>query len=224
VPSKRLAESCTCGIPFGSLRPKRPKEKDTVMKVTSKLLFAGSLLSLSLILGACSSVPGQQQIGGNGSGNSGSGGGSGANSTFTIGGTVSGLDGTGLVLQDNGGDNLTIAGNGSFTSATSLATGKTYAVTVQTQPSNPQQTCSVSNGSGTVSANVTSVQVTCAPPSAIVSVTVTGLSGTALVLQDNGNDSLTINANGTFLSKTRSPARMPSLSLRNPLILRRSAR
>src|ERR1700761_3767107 len=89
------------------------------------------------------------------------GGGSHHSDTFTISGTVTGLNGTGLVLADNGGDNLAVTANGSFTFATAVARGGTYAVTVATQPSNPAQTCTVANGSGTVVGNVASVQVTC---------------------------------------------------------------
>ena len=83
--------------------------------------------------------------------------------TYTVGGSVSGLSGSGLVLQDNGGNNLTVAADAtSFTFSTALASGSPYSVTVLTQPSNPAQNCSVTNGSGTVaSENVTSVQVTC---------------------------------------------------------------
>ena len=72
---------------------------------------------------------------------------------------MSGLSGT-VVLQDNGGDNLSVTANGSFTFATALAGGAAYSVTVKTNPSG--QTCTVSSGSGTVgSANVTSVAVSC---------------------------------------------------------------
>ncbi|MGB7603259.1 MAG: beta-propeller fold lactonase family protein, partial [Candidatus Sulfotelmatobacter sp.] len=86
-----------------------------------------------------------------------------SSSGVTIGGTVSRLAGSGLVLQDNGGDNLTVTAGGTFTFKTSLATGKAYAVTVSTQPSSPTQYCVVENGSGTTgSSNVTSVTVMCA--------------------------------------------------------------
>src|SRR4029077_19647639 len=81
-------------------------------------------------------------------------------STVTIGGAATGLTGTGLVLQDNGGDNLTVAAAGNFTFATALTTGSQYAVIVATQPSG--QTCTVSNGSGTATANVTNVAIACA--------------------------------------------------------------
>jgi hypothetical protein len=80
--------------------------------------------------------------------------------TYTIGGTVSGLSGT-AVLQDDGGDNLSVAANGGFTFATRLTSVSAYNVTVLTNPSG--QTCTVSGGTGTVaSANVTNVSVTCA--------------------------------------------------------------
>ena len=84
--------------------------------------------------------------------------------TYSIGGTVSGLSGT-VVLQNNGGNDLTVTGNGPFTFSTLLATGATYSVTVRTNPFG--QACTASNASGTVaSANVTNVAVTCATSSA----------------------------------------------------------
>ena len=82
-----------------------------------------------------------------------------AAATFTVGGTVSGLAGT-VVLQNNGGNDLSVASNGGFTFGTALAGGAAYAVTVRSQPAG--QSCTVRNGSGTVaSANVGSVEVTC---------------------------------------------------------------
>ena len=131
-----------------------------------------------------------------------------ATNTFSVGGTVSGLAGTGLVLQDNGGDNLTISGNGSFAFATALASGTGYAVTVKTQPSSASQTCTVTSGTGTVgAANVTTVAVSCVTNTYNVSATVSGLSGT-VVLQDNGGDNLSISTNGTstFATKVASGA------------------
>ena len=79
--------------------------------------------------------------------------------TFSVGGTVSGLSGT-VVLQDNGGDTLSVSANGPFTFATSLAAGAPYSVTVASSPAG--QACTAANASGTVgSANVTSVTVSC---------------------------------------------------------------
>src|SRR4051794_38618736 len=79
------------------------------------------------------------------------GGGSGSPATYSVGGTVSGLAGSGLVLLDNQGDNLSVSGSGSFTFATQLVSGSSYNVKVSTQPSNPTQNCVVNSGTGTVS-------------------------------------------------------------------------
>ena len=121
---------------------------------------------------------------------------------YTIGGSVTGLSGTGLVLQDNGGDNLSVSASGSFTFATKLNSGATYSVTVMTQPTG--QTCTVSSGTGTASANITSVAVACttSTPNVTIGGTVTGLTGTGLVLQDNGGDNLTVSQNGAFTFAT----------------------
>lgn len=82
--------------------------------------------------------------------------------TYSVGGTVSGLEGSGLVLQNNGGDDLTVNSDGAFTFATELESGETYSVTVETQPSGPLQECTVSQGSGTIgSADVEDVEVVC---------------------------------------------------------------
>jgi len=65
-------------------------------------------------------------------------------------------------LQNNGGDSLTVSANGPFTFKTPV-TGPTdaYAVTVNTQPTTPNQICTVTSGSGVATANVTSVAVDC---------------------------------------------------------------
>jgi 6-phosphogluconolactonase len=86
-----------------------------------------------------------------------------AAATFQVGGSISGVKGSGLVLQDNAGDNLTVAANATtFAFATSLPSGAAYAVTVATQPANPAQVCTVTNGSGTVAvSNISSVSVKC---------------------------------------------------------------
>jgi uncharacterized repeat protein (TIGR03803 family) len=120
---------------------------------------------------------------------------------YTIGGTVSGLSGTGLALEDNGGDNLPIGANGSFTFPTSLASGSSYTVTVFTQPANPAQNCVVTNASGVASADVTNVQVACTTiPTYTIGGTVSGLqANTNVVLLDNGSNSLPVNANGSFI-------------------------
>jgi 6-phosphogluconolactonase (cycloisomerase 2 family) len=100
--------------------------------------------------------------GGNGSINGSSSSSGGSATSYTVGGTVIGVSGSGLVLVNNAGDDLPISGNRGFTFSNRLVSGVGYAVTVQTQPSGPAQYCSVSNGTGTMAAaNVTNVTVTC---------------------------------------------------------------
>src|SRR5262249_5016134 len=116
----------------GDFGARGTRGEPTTMKVTTKALFASSLLFISVILVGCKGL------------GSGSGTGSGSSSTgssFTVGGTVTGLAGSGLVLQNNGGDNLAVTGTGtvSFTFKTAVAKNGAYAVTVSTQPTNPTQ-------------------------------------------------------------------------------------
>jgi hypothetical protein len=82
--------------------------------------------------------------------------------TYTVGVNVSGLSGSGLVLQLNMGSSLTITADGNATFAAAVASGTSYNVIVKTQPTLPLQTCTVTNGSGTIgTANVTSVNIAC---------------------------------------------------------------
>ena len=85
----------------------------------------------------------------------------GGTSTYTVGGTVSGLTGGSLVLKNNSGDDLTISANStSFTFATTQVSGAGYFVAVGSQPNG--LTCSVSNGSGTIAnTSITNVIIVC---------------------------------------------------------------
>ncbi len=122
----------------------------------------------------------------------------------TVGGTVSGLSGT-LVLRNNGGDDLTTSSNGAFSFKLLIANGSAYAVTVATQPSG--QFCTVGNGSGTATGDVSSVSVNCVSDVTIGG-TITGLVGT-LVLQNNGSNSLATASNGSFQFTARVKAGQP---------------
>jgi 6-phosphogluconolactonase len=87
-------------------------------------------------------------------------------STYTVGGAVSGLTGSGLVLQYVSGSDVTstvtISANGNFAFSARAASGTTYTVTIQTQPVNPAQICTLNNGTGTLAgADVTNVTVSC---------------------------------------------------------------
>jgi uncharacterized delta-60 repeat protein len=86
--------------------------------------------------------------------------------SYTVGGTVDGLVGSGLVLREAlGGSANLAASNGAFTFAGERPSRSAYEVRVETQPTNPIQICTVANGVGTIAnANVTNVAVTCATP------------------------------------------------------------
>ncbi len=117
---------------------------------------------------------------------------------FAIGGTVDGLQGSGLVITDAGLD-VPVSANGRFTFPGTFAAGAPYTVDVRTQPHGPDQFCTVQNGRGTVaSADVSNIAVHCAtppPPSGLdttfgsggrVSTPVGGGEGQAVVIQPDG--------------------------------------
>jgi hypothetical protein len=81
--------------------------------------------------------------------------------TYTIGGTVTGLTASeSLVLLLNGHDALTVTTPGAFKIGSAVATGVSYAVTVETQPTG--ETCPVVNGTGKIGASdVTNIEVQC---------------------------------------------------------------
>jgi len=80
---------------------------------------------------------------------------------YTVGGTVTGLVGSGLTIA-NLNRTQAISANGSFQLDTPLATGSIYRIQVTAQPQNPRQRCVVANGEGTVAnAAITNVQITC---------------------------------------------------------------
>jgi hypothetical protein len=83
-----------------------------------------------------------------------------AQRTYSLGGTVAGLNGT-LQLRIEGGETLSVTGNGPFTFQTKLPKGGTYSVALAAQPRGHR--CTVTNGSGTVAGNVTSITAQCTP-------------------------------------------------------------
>lgn len=155
-----------------------------MLHMVKRMLSATALIGFALALAACG----------------GGGGGDGTDkTTYTIGGSLSGLgDGLTVTLLNNGGNALTRSSNGAFTFTTPLAKGAAYAVSVGTQPAG--QSCTVGSGTGTVgSANVTNVAVTCVTNTYTVGGTLSGLGeGLSITLLNNGGNSLTRSANGAF--------------------------
>ena len=136
-------------------------------------------LVLTLLLNGCGSSNGK-------SGGSGGSGGGGNSSTYTIGGSISGLTAAGLTLKEaTSGQTLSpVAKATSFAFASAVASGASYSVAVSAQPTG--ETCTVTNGSGTVaSANITNIQVSCAAnPTYTIGGSITGLTAAGLTLTE----------------------------------------
>lgn len=83
-------------------------------------------------------------------------------SSYTLGGSISGLTASGLVLANDTSTVSPAADTSTFTFATSLPSGTAYDVTVQTQPVG--EICTVASASGTIgAAAVTNVAIACQP-------------------------------------------------------------
>lgn len=121
--------------------------------------------------------------------------GSDGSNAHELGGSVSGLSGSGLVIA-NGTDTLALSpGATSFTMPAKVGAGSTYALSVRTQPSG--QTCSFAQASGTMpDAAMRNAVLTCAAQSYTVGGSVVGLTTTGLVLA-NGSDQRAVSANAT---------------------------
>ena len=111
---------------------------------------------------------------------------------YSIGGSISGLSASGLILANGTNTVSPSSGATSFTFSTQKATSATYSVTVQANPTG--QTCTVSNASGTVaSQSISNIAVTCTSNPGALSGTITGLTTSGLVIK-NGSDELTVSS------------------------------
>ena len=80
--------------------------------------------------------------------------------TITVGGSASGLSGA-LVVQDNGVDSLIVQADGTFVFPTLVSAGAAI-VPIQQQPTGNR--CTVANGTGVATADVSSLALTCVSP------------------------------------------------------------
>ncbi len=152
-------------------------------------LLAGSIgmIALAMLLTSC------------GSGNEGY--------SYTIRGTVSGMVGGGLVLQNNSTDDLIVSNNGTFVFGKAVPTGLTYSVTIKTQPAAASQACVVMNGAGTINdAPINNIFINCiAPPPRLV-VTPPGTFAYAANYKTGNISAFAINAGtGALAAVTGSP-------------------
>jgi len=101
-----------------------------------------------------------------------------------------------VVLGNKSSDILIVKANGNFTFPTPIDEGGDYVVTIETQP--PGQTCTVTNGSGTIhGGNVANVAINCADIRYTISGTVSGLTE-PIVLTINNLESLSLASDGKF--------------------------
>ena len=109
---------------------------------------------------------------------------------------LNGVTQPGLVLQTNSGDELAVAENGIHYFNEEVPANDEYAITVKEQPAG--QVCTVNNGSGVAETDAMG-SVTCSSSAYTIGGQIAGLSaGNQIVLKNNGDDPLIINANGQF--------------------------
>ena len=131
-------------------------------------LRAGIALACALSLSAC----------GGGSGN------------LYIGGTAVGVTKPGLVLTNNGGDDLAVNASGAFVFSKLVDTDAGYNVEVKSVPSNVEkkEDCVVSRGSGKAVFSVSDISVICKIRSHALGGTIIGLAGAPNLVLVNGSD------------------------------------
>ncbi|TGM42512.1 hypothetical protein EHQ92_17145 [Leptospira biflexa] len=138
---------------------------------------------------------------------------------YSLGGTITGLDGaTGLTLT-NAFDGATLpvaVAAGTFAFTQTYVSGSTYNVTVTTQPNHPVQNCIVTNGSGTfASANITTITINCTSTAYPIEITAVGIGSGTLTLSNNGSEMLPIASDGLH----RFPTNLPPSSTYNVQIV-----
>jgi hypothetical protein len=106
--------------------------------------------------------------------------------TYSLSGTVSAANGGALVLTVNGAQVAVADGATTVALASELPAGTTYSVTVTTSPT--RESCSVVNGTGTItSANAGNVVVTCSDQAYPLGGTLAGLTQSGLVLANRAS-------------------------------------
>lgn len=113
---------------------------------------------------------------------------------YSIGGNVTGLSGK-VDLQINNAETIAITEDGPFTFANKLPAASIYDVIILNQPID--QTCSITNASGTADADVTDVQVDCVSQFKVGG-SISGLLGQVELELNAGTETLSRSVNGPF--------------------------
>jgi len=123
----------------------------------------------------------------------------------TAGGSAQGVLGSGLILELDSGSLtslVSVTQDGTFVFPDKIEQGSDYKVTVSVQPSAPNQVCTISGDEGTITDDITDINVTCVTQKYQIGGTVSGLGGGSLVLQNNSGDNITVSADGSFVFPT----------------------
>jgi 6-phosphogluconolactonase len=123
---------------------------------------------------------------------------------FTLGGTITGLTNAGLVLSSGtvSDQNLMLAsGSTTFQFPTSILSGSAYNLTVKTVPEN-RMNCSLTNGSGTITGNVTNIAINCTLKQAKFVLAANGANTIAVYSMNPANGVLNQVAGSPFSSGT----------------------
>jgi 6-phosphogluconolactonase len=105
---------------------------------------------------------------------------------------VTGVSGVGVVLRNNGGNDLTVTTPGTYPFTTAVVAGSGYDVTVLSNPSSPVQVCTVTSPLGSMPAANLTVGVSCVAAYTIGGTITGAATGTGPILQNNGGDNLYI--------------------------------
>ena len=118
----------------------------------------------------------------------------GASANLAVGGSVSGLAKTGLVLQNKGGPDLVVAaGAKSFVFQELMHADDEYNVTIKTPPTGAE--CTVADGKGRSAFNVNTVRIGCITYRYPLGGTIEGLGAASDLVLSNGSDLVKIPAN-----------------------------
>jgi len=151
-------------------------------------LRAGAALACALALSACGGDDGE----------------------LLLGGYMSGVTKTGLVLTNNGGSDYAVqplnGGAGSFNFPELISTDDRYSVEVKAMPSNVER-CDVEFGSGRAGYHVSSIIVTCILKRHALGGPVSNLKSPLVVV--NGSDRVEIPAGATSFKMTEVPEDSP---------------
>ena len=114
-------------------------------------------------------------------------------SAYILSVNVTGVSGVGVVLRNNGGNDLTVTTPGTYPFTTAVVAGSGYDVTVLSNPSSPVQVCTVTSAMpATMPASDVTVGVNCVAAYTIGGTITGAFTGTGPILQNNGGDDLYI--------------------------------